>query len=137
VTESAPPGRAGDEAAYVWVASGLTADRFPLDVDCARTLFQWLNERSDGEGAARLVADAVLDRRDVVFSAEQRAVVFDELHLRWEEPSRWIHFRRGLIDLYFELLVEFGEFSRPRNPPIARNPSSRAAPRLLKQKEDT
>jgi hypothetical protein len=107
VTASAPPGRAGDEAAYVWVASGLTADRFPLDVDCARTLFEWLNERSDGEGAARLVADAVLDRRDVVFSAEQRAVVFDELHLRWEEPSRWFHFRRGLIDLYFELLVEF------------------------------
>jgi hypothetical protein len=119
VTEAAPPGRAGDEATYVSVASGLTADRFSLDVDCARTLFEWLKERADGEEAARLVADATLDGLDVVFSAEERAVVFDELHLRWEEPSRWIHFCRGLIDLYFELLVEFGDFSRPRNPPIA------------------
>jgi hypothetical protein len=116
VTESAPPGRAGDEAAQVWIASGLTADRFSLDVDCARTLFDWLNGRADGEGAARVVADAVVEGRDVVFSAEQRAVVFDELHVRWEEPSRWIHFRRGLIDLYFELLVEFGDFRRPLNP---------------------
>jgi hypothetical protein len=110
VTESAPPRPAGDEVAYVWVASGLTADLFPLDVDCARTLFEWLNQRADGEGAARVLADAALDGRDVVFSAEDRAVVYDELRLRRQKPPWSIHVRNGLIDLYFELLVEFGEF---------------------------
>jgi hypothetical protein len=101
-----------EEPLYVLVASGLTDDRLRLSLERANAVVEWLSERPDGESAARVLSEAAAEGRDAVFSAEQRAVVFDALHLRWKEPSRWIHFRHGLIDLYFELLVEFGEFGR-------------------------
>ena len=99
-----------EEASYVLVATGLSDERFPLNLQRANGVIQWLSQRPDGESAARVLSEAVAEGRDAVFSLEQRAVLCDELVLRRQRLPTSIYFDSELIDLYFELLLEFGEF---------------------------